>query len=197
MSKKFGIVFMTVGVLSVISAVGLLIYNQLDAARADKTSQSVLDKIEQAIDDNSAVTDAPEISYEMKTIEIDGYDYIGFLAVPSLDLTLPVMAEWDYTRMKIAPCLYYGSVKSCDMVIAAHSYKRHFGSLKELKVGDEIFFTDADNKKYQYVVSAIEVLPPTATEEMISSKFDLSLYTCTYGGSERLTVRCQKIEPTV
>lgn len=194
MRKKLGIVFMTVGALLVISALGLLLYNQLDAARADRAAQSVLEKIQQTITDDSALTDTPELSYEMKTMEIDGYDYIGFLTLPSIHLTLPIMAEWDYTRMKIAPCLYYGSVKSDDMVIAGHGYQRHFGRLKELKVGDELCFSDADNKKYLYVVGAIEVLPPTATEEMINSDFDLSLYTCTYGGRERLTVRCQRIE---
>ena len=38
----------------------------------------------------------------------------------------------------------------------------------------------------------LETLPPTATEAMITSGFDLSLYTCTPGGS-RVTARCRKI----
>lgn len=194
MRKKSGIVFMTAGVILVIAAIGLFLYNQWDAARADKAAQDALEKIQQTITDNFSAPDEPESAYAMKTLEIDGYEYIGFLTLPSLDLTLPVMAEWDYTRMKLAPCLYYGSVKSDDMVIAGHGYQRHFGRLKALKVGDEICFTDADNKQYRYVVGAMEVLPPTATEEMINSDFDLSLYTCTYGGQERLTVRCQRIE---
>ena len=37
-------------------------------------------------------------------------------------------------------------------------------------------------------------LLPDATEEMITSGFDLSLYTCTTAGSSRVTVRCNVVE---
>ena len=40
----------------------------------------------------------------MPTVTIDGYDYIGYVEAPVLGLKLPVMAEWDYDRLKIAPC---------------------------------------------------------------------------------------------
>ena len=41
---------------------------------------------------------------EMPVIEIDGYDYIGVLQIPSLDLTLPVISDWSYPALQIAPC---------------------------------------------------------------------------------------------
>ena len=44
----------------------------------------------------------------------------------------------------------------------------------------------------RYIVEVIEVLDGTAVEEMITGDWDLSLYTCTYGGKSRLTVRCRK-----
>jgi len=40
----------------------------------------------------------------------------------------------------------------------------------------------------------LETLPANATEEMITSGFDLSLYTCTPGGASRVTVRCNVVE---
>ena len=46
---------------------------------------------------------------DMPVIEIEGNFYIGVLEIPSLELSLPVMADWDYEKMKIAPCHYYGS----------------------------------------------------------------------------------------
>ena len=40
----------------------------------------------------------------------------------------------------------------------------------------------------------LETLHKNATKEMIISGFDLSLYTCTLGGSNRVTVRCNAVE---
>jgi sortase A len=75
-------------------------------------------------------------------------------------------------------------------VIAAHDYKAHFGRLSELQTGDLVIFTDVSGTARYYEVAILETLPPNATKEMITSGFDLSLYTCTHGGSNRVTVRC-------
>ena len=34
----------------------------------------------------------------MQTINIDGYDYIGTISIPSLNLNLPVLDTWDYVE---------------------------------------------------------------------------------------------------
>ena len=43
-------------------------------------------------------------------------------------------------------------------------------------------------------VVLLETLPKNATKEMITSGFDLSLYTCTLGGGSRVTVRCNAVK---
>ena len=43
-------------------------------------------------------------------------------------------------------------------------------------------------------VVLLETLPKNATKEMITSGFDLSLYTCTLGGGSRVTVRCNVVK---
>lgn len=196
MGKKSGVILMTAGVLLLLFAVGLFIYNQSEARQGDRASSSVMSKLSSSIDKSQNGNDALKnaMSDKMKTIKIDGYDYIGYLSIPSLDLKLPIMAKWDYTRLKISPCLYYGSYKTDDMVIAGHNYRNHFGRFSNLNVGDSVYFTDADGILHTYVIGAIEVLQPDATEEMIRSDFDLSLYTCTYNAQQRITVRCQRIE---
>jgi hypothetical protein len=35
-----------------------------------------------------------EAEKEMKVFPIDGYDYMGWLTMPTVDLELPIMAEW-------------------------------------------------------------------------------------------------------
>ena len=46
---------------------------------------------------------------------------------------------------------------------------------------------------FTYEVMAVDVLDPYATEEMVSGEYDLTLFTCTYGGASRVTVRCDRI----
>lgn len=134
---------------------------------------------------------------EMPTREIDGQTYIGMLEVPSLELSLPVISEWTYPRLKKAPCRYVGSVYSKDMVICGHNYDRHFGRLKDLAVGDEVRFTDMDGNVFFYSVCGTEQLGKYAVEDMLAGEWDLTLFTCTKGGRMRVTVRCKLERYTV
>lgn len=128
---------------------------------------------------------------EMPTREIDGQTYIGMVEVPALELSLPVISEWTYLRLKKAPCRYVGSVYSKDMVICGHNYDRHFGRLKDLAVGDEVRFTDMDGNVFFYSVCGTEQLGKYAVEDMLAGEWDLTLFTCTKGGRMRVTVRCK------
>ncbi len=94
--------------------------------------------------------------------------------------------------MKLAPCRYSGSVYLDNLIIAGHNYKKQFGVLKNLQLGDKIVFTDMDRNSFTYAVSEILVLAPTAVEELQAGEWDLTLFTCTPGGQSRVTVRCVK-----
>ena len=63
-----------------------------------------------------------------------------------------------------------------------------------LQVGDAVYFTDVGGNVISYEVSATEILKPTQVEEMRNSSWDLTLYTCTYGGRERVTIRCKQVQ---
>ena len=127
---------------------------------------------------------------EMPVIEIDGYDYIGVLQIPSLDLTLPVISDWSYPALQIAPCRYEGSAYGGGMVIAGHNFDSHFGNLSRLEPGDEIRFIDLSGHTFTYAVAETEVLDATAIDQMVNGSWDLTLFTCTLSGETRFTVRC-------
>ncbi|MEE0963059.1 MAG: sortase, partial [Ruminococcus bromii] len=151
--------------------------------------QDLLEDVQSIIEEPQPELPLPDDT-KMGTVEVGGYDCIGILSVPVLDLELPVLTDWSYAKLKKAPCHYYGSYYEKDFVIAAHNYKSHFGRLSKLQAGDIVVFTDINNIEHYYEVVLLETLPKNATKEMITSGFDLSLYTCTPGGSNRVTVRC-------
>ena len=193
MRKAIGIGCVILGVVCLIVSVGFVLFNHLEDKKAQETSQVVLHSAQYAIeetDQSVPKAETEELNPEMSAISVDGYDCIGILSIPVLELELPIFTGWSYEKLKIAPCHYYGSYISGDFVIAGHNYKAHFGRLSELQPQDLIIFTDAEGTIHQYEVFLLETLTANATKEMISSGFDLSLYTCTPGGSNRVTVRC-------
>ena len=191
MKRKLGISLMIIGLLMVVFSLGLLLFNNYENKRAKESSEALVQAIRFEISENESenkVTDP--FDEEMTVREIDGYGYIGYISVPALDIDLPVMSEWDYGRLKIAPCRYYGSTKTDNLVIAAHNYRVHFGYLGNLKAGDTVSFTDMDSEVTDYRVTSVELLLPTDVDKVKDSGDDLILYTCTYGGAKRIVVRC-------
>ena len=108
-------------------------------------------------------------------------------------MTLPIMADWDYDRLKIAPYRQFGSVETDDLVIAGHNYKTHFGYLDQLQVGDAVNFTDVNGKVTVYHVELTSILQPDDVDAVQNSGYPLVLYSCTYSGKTRLTVFCKKV----
>lgn len=187
-NKKIGLSFVGLGIVFISIAVVFYVHNYMEDRNAGIISEYIVTKlINEKADHNKLDT-------EMTVKNIDGNDYIGYITIPSIDICLPVMSDWNYEKLKIAPCRYNGWTTTGDFVIAAHNYKKHFGLLSELKNGDKITFTDLNGNVYCYEVGDMEILPPEATEEMIKSDWDLSLYTCVYSGSKRITIRCKKVD---
>ncbi len=198
------------GVLFLASAMGLFLHNEKENQTAGEAVAVLMPQIVDAINEQQMerheqwVTEpaaAPQILHstrekEMTVLEIDGQGYIGFVGLTSLNIELPVMADWSDTQLKTAPCRYTGSIYTDDLVIMAHNYDRHFGALSELRIGDSVSFTDMDAETTLYEVVALDVLAPTDIEVMTAGEYDLTLFTCTYGGKSRVTVRCNRIVET-
>jgi len=189
-------IFIIIGVILVSISLTMIIHNKCEEIEAGKNSKEVLNLIKTEVEENNSnvqdLNEHQEVK-EMKTTKINGYDYIGTITIPILNLELPVMSEYDYTRLKKAPCRYYGNVYTNDLIICAHSYQTHFKYLDKLKQKDLVIFKDIDGNIYFYEVLEIEILKPTEVEEMINNEFDLTLYTCTSDGKNRITVRCNRI----
>lgn len=195
MKRKIAISLMTVGVIFVGFSMGLLLYNNHESSKAQESSEVLVESIRLSIAENELEESIVDPFDEEMTIkEIDGYGYIGYISVPVLELDLPVMSDWDYSRLKISPCRYYGSTKTDNLVIAAHNYKFHFGYLGHLQPGDMVIFTDMDANIIYYTVDSVELLQPTDVDKVKDSGSNLILYTCTYGGAKRIVVRCSYSE---
>ena len=188
MKHNTGKRLMIIGLLLLTAALVLTGYNIWDENRANRVASAVVDQLPQpGVGENSHFYPTPD----MPVMEIDGRRYVGRLTIPALGLDLPVLEEWSNANGKVAPCRYKGSVYTDDLIIAGHNYRSHFGSLKNLSIGKDVYFTDVDGNLFSYTVVALEFLDGTALDDMEAGDWELTLFTCTYGGRTRLTFRCE------
>lgn len=186
--SKAGIAFVILGAVLIGSALLLFAYNRAEDETAGRQADAALEELQ------SKIGEAGETENGMTLAEVEGYEYIGYLEIPAIDRTLPVLADWDELRLSFGPCRQFGSTKTDDLVIAAHNFKNHFGLLSELEPGDAVRFTDMDGEENDYEVVKTAILQPTDVEAVQNSGHDLVLYTCTYGGKTRVTVFCDRTE---
>lgn len=184
-TNKRAIVFLAIGLILVIIAGGWYAYNLVEDNNAGKQAADLLDKLEANRPPSGDVEAAP-------VIVVDGDAFCGKVIIDKLGIELPVYDEWDYNRLKSAPCRYMGSIADDDIVIAGHNYKSHFGPLDNLKNGDEIKFQDAFGTIYVYEVRELVTLDGTAVSDMQSGGWDFTLFTCNMSGEQRVTVRCER-----
>ena len=208
--NRIGNILKGAGLILVTAAVLLLVYNLWDGHRARESEEAILAEY---LQENKKASESPDASNKEDEQNIPDYllnpdmdmpEYtlkslgdvacIGILEIPALDLELPVISNWSYSSLKLAPCRYSGSAYKGDLVIAAHNYRSHFGGLRTLAPGSEVFFTDAVGNRFSYYVAVTEALTPWSVADMTSGEWPLSLFTCTLDSQNRVTVRCEYSE---
>ncbi len=133
----------------------------------------------------------PSDEETMPVVEYEGRTYCGYISIPSLGIELPVQDACSKPNLKVSPCRYTGTVKSNSLIIAAHNYRSHFGTIRDLNSTDVIVFTDCENQSYMYEVSYTEYIEGHDVDQMFADEdaWDITLFTCTLGGKSRVVVR--------
>ena len=199
MSKLSGLLKVFGGIL-LIAAFVLCIFNLLDAGRAgadaDEISRSLTAQINtvQQVNAPDGTDNAVGFGVEPPTVSIDNASYIGVLELPDLGLTLPVASEWSYPQLQVSPCRFSGSPNGDHFVICAHNYSTHFGGISGLNVGAEAVFTDLDGRRFCYRLKEQEIVEPDDGAHMTDSGYALTLFTCNWNGSARVTLRFDRAD---
>lgn len=215
--RKAGIVLIITGLLFLMGSAALLTYNQEEDERAGKVAGEQLSLLvgrieeqksqqsttapssedEDALEQQLSIPNSSGVAEEeyMEGIEVEGNGYIGYLSFPTLELELPVMSDWSVQKLYTAPCHYYGTVQQGNLVIMAHNYRHHFGRLTELRKDDTVYFVNIFGETTIYEVVLQEILPSECIPQLTEGQYDLTLFTCTYGGANRITIRCNEAPP--
>jgi sortase A len=204
MRKKLGITFISIGTALLIAALSLLIYNNIQSENAKSKANEILEGIEKIQEANEKATqetsdgDKEDSSQEETepTIVYDGITYLGSISIPVLDIEIPLTADYQESYMDFAACRYAGKRSENNLVICAHNYRTYFGKIGSLQTDDVIVFKAADGEIYQYKVTEIITINGYAVDAMLSDSenWDLTLFTCDYAGTSRVTIRAVSID---
>jgi sortase A len=191
MKKKLRTVLVALGIEFACVSLFLACCSLWETRKAERSVAELLPHVVQGIEE------APEVpgsrDEDIVGVEIDGIRYLGYLSIPSLELQLPVMSDWDYDCLKTSPCRYSGTTKTKDLIIAAHNYAGHFGRVPELSPGDNIYLTEWDQQVSQYEVVEMEEFTSDSIQNMTSNDYDLTLIDLTNGLKANVAVRCTKV----
>ena len=191
MNKKISAVVTLVGLVLILCAMAVLFQNKKEDNLAQKLSDTVLPSLKEKIEESNFKPSAAEKDLNQE-LNRDLNQYDGYIKIPKLGLELPVMKKLTPANLKKSPCIYSGTAKDSNLIIAAHNYKAHFGKINQLENGDEIQYIDLQNKTYNYHVTAKEKINGRNSEQMQNENYALTLFTCDYTGRDRITIRCER-----
>ena len=177
-----GILLLAAGFVMLFAAVALYwAYDDRDRL-AGETSAALLQELE-------ADPAPPAITEEVTITTPEGYELLGAVHIPALDISLPVLATWDEALLDAAPCRYSGSLTTGDLVIMGHSYRTHLRPLRQVAVGDAVELTDAAGTVHRYVVAETKILRGS-DGSLLPSGYPLTIFTCTADSKHRFLARC-------
>lgn len=210
MRKKRNIILLALGLVMLLSAGGLAAWNSWEERLVSVETQGVKEIMEEIPPtyDLAAITEQLEEdiepipdyildpNMEMPTVEVEGNYYVGTIKIPDLNVDLPVLSSWSYDLLKKSPCLYMGSIYAHNAIIMGHNYKIHFRAFWDAKPGMAVQFIDADGNVFNYTISWIEDLVTDDGAGLVNEDpdWDLTLFTCSYSGRSRTTLRCTLVD---
>lgn len=219
--KSNGGILIVIGILLMISAACIVAVNLKTSGDAEKAVTKLLDGCKKQIsyengglvdfdpsevskpEEDSIAADLEGIAPRKQdtgtpAVQVDGVDVIGYVVIPDLGVELSVTDGWNYQLMRKSACRYQGEPRDGDLIICAHNYPDFFGRLDSLSSGDIIQFVGMDGVRYNYQITQTELLDGYDVEGMSSGSedWDLTLFTCTWSGRSRVTVRAVMVSGT-
>ncbi len=146
------------------------------------------------ISENEATSQAIPIIYTAS----DGtrYSTIGVITIPKLNITYPILSDWNYEILKNATCKYHGPDPNQvgNFCIIGHNYRNNsfFSKLNTLDKMDIIQITDTTGKTIEYAVYDKYTVDPDdtrCTSQLTNGRREITLITCYNNGKQRTIIK--------
>lgn len=145
--------------------------------------------------------------YENTKIEMQGYEVIGIVKIPKIEIEYPILAiettnpEETKAPMKISIVRYWGGNVNDygNLSIAGHNNYdgTMFGKTKNLAIGDIVELTDLNKQTISYEIYSKFVTNPNDVSILKTegnTVREVTLITCTNGNKERLILKAREVK---
>ena len=195
-NKIISITLKLIGIALICIALYWTVNNILEDLYAGIKSNKVLEIITDGLEEQDVeIKDyIANPKMEMPIEEIEGNKYIGVITIERIGIKLPVLAEWDYNKLKISPARYEGSAYLNNLIIAAHAYRSHFRNIRDLEKGDKVKFEDVKGNIFEYEVILKETIKEEDKTKIKEGEWDLTLFTCASNNKFRIVIRLKNVE---
>ena len=94
--RRIGTIFVIFGLVLICSALSLLFYNSYQEEKSYKETENVLSALESETQKSTQDDSSDEI-----TVDVNGYDYIGFIEIPKIKIKLQVLEDVGIGYIKL------------------------------------------------------------------------------------------------
>lgn len=139
--------------------------------------------------------------YTTKTLVNDSSFVIGVIDIPSVDITYPILSDYNDDLLKLSPCRFFGPMPNevGNLCIAGHNYHSYkfFSKLIDISIGDTISIYDMSGNKLNYSVYDKFIVDSdnlSCTSQNTNGKKEVTLVTCNTNRQKRTIVKAKEIE---
>ncbi len=194
--KKVINVILTLLIIAAIVVIGLIIYNYVVSEKNDSNLAKVVTEIEKQFSNNTGNTN----SIEPVKVQYNGFDVVGLIEIPSINIKYPIINKTNDTTMKYSITKFSGGeINSIgNFTVAGHNNLNGtmFGKVKRLKIGDQIKLTDLYNNTVTYEIFDIYSVDPndvSCLDSVEENTKEVTLITCTNGHLKRLITKAREV----
>lgn len=187
--------------IAAIVIIGMIVYKYGSNQKNEKESQEVVEAFS-----NIDFSKNEEESGSQIQLEYKGYDVIGIVKIPKINIEYPILEIGDIDPesakepMKLSIIKYWGEKVNDygNLSIAGHNNKdgTMFGKTKKLEIGDIVELTDLNGQTIQYSIYDIFVTDPNDVSILLPKDEvirEVTLITCTNGNKQRLILKAKEI----
>ncbi len=192
-NRIIGVILIII-IISIIAGLGVLGYFALNGKKEKAPEQEaepeVLTGSSKAGSGEVKTLESNGIATKAKKKMMEGYEIIGEMRIPKVDLKTNILAETTKRTLEIAVAQIYTTSainQPGNTVIYGHNYRNSlfFSRNDELENGDVIYVKDSEENEKKYVIydtfitTSTDTSFYTRTAEQTGGKAEITLSTCT------------------
>ncbi len=218
-NSKYNTLLTVLLVVAIVAIVGIIMYlgySLYNKYYINASAKNVVETFQEAVSNNTTTTTTEnetetdgdvtigdvegssiynESSGSSTTTTYYGYNVIGTISIPKIDIEYPILEKSTPQSLKVAVAYLTGAGinKVGNTVLQGHNYKNglFFSSIGKLSNGDTIYITDTSGTKVEYAVYSNFTADSTDTSfynRDTDGKREITLSTCTDDDSNLRTI---------